>query len=260
MKCANCGTESSGRFCPSCGAQLRKSSCAECGAELAPGARFCNRCGTAVGAGAGSGKRPEAAASGGNANLPWYIAGAVLLVLILILVVPMITDRTDSASTQGPFVPNVVNGGTGGTPPPLTGSPREQADRLFNRIMTAREQGDTATALQFTPMAIDAYGMAEPLDNDGLYHLAAIHIIAGSHDLARSTADQILAREPNHLLGLSAAAEAADAAGDTAAARELYQRLLAAYDTESARGLQEYLDHARQLPELRETARRYTGS
>jgi hypothetical protein len=252
MKCANCGTESKGSFCPTCGAQLRASSCGECGADLPPGARFCTRCGTAVGAGTAR----TAAGPGGTPNLPWYIAGAVLLVLILILLVPMLTDR--DSSPAAPFTP--MGGTTPGAPPPLEGTPREQADRLFNRIMTAREQGDTAGARRFTPMAIDAYRMAEPLDNDGLYHLAAVHIVAGDHAAARATADQLLTREPDHLLGLGAAAEAALLAGDSAAARAHYQRLLRAYDTESARGLQEYLDHARQLPELRETARQATGS
>jgi hypothetical protein len=254
MKCANCGTESKGSFCPSCGAQLRASSCPECGADLPAGARFCTRCGTGVGA---SGARASTRSSSSSPNLPWYIAGAVLLVLILILLVPMLMDRDSGPTT--PFAP--MGGATApGAPPPLEGTPREQADRLFNRIMTAREQGDTVDARRFTPMAIDAYRMAEPLDNDGLYHLAAVHIVAGDHAAARATADQLLAREPNHLLGLSAAGEAALLAGDTASAREHYQRLLRVYDTESARGLQEYLDHARQLPELRETARQATGS
>lgn len=258
MKCANCGTESNGRFCPSCGAQLRSSSCTECGAELPPGARFCTRCGTATAT--GSGTTTRAAATGGTSpNLPWYIAGAVLVVLILILLVPMLTDR-DDAVTRGPFTPGATNGAAPGTPPPLTGTPREQADRLFNRVMTAWGQGDSAQARQFVPMAIDAYGMAAPLDLDGLYHLAAVHIVAGNYAEARRTAAEILAAEPDHLLALSAAAEAAALAGDSATAREHYQHVLRVFDTESSRGLQEYLDHSRQLPELRETARRFTGS
>ena len=254
MKCANCGTESNGKFCPSCGARLGSSSCTECGAQLPGGARVCTRCGTAVG-----GAAPARASAGGTSpNLPWYIAGGVLVLLILILLVPMLTEG-DEAGTQAPFAPAATNAAPG-TPPPLTGSPREQADRLFNRIMTAWGQGDTAQARQFTPMAIDAYRMAAPLDNDGLYHLAAVHIVAGSYDVARSTAAEILSSEPDHLLALSAAAEAAALAGDSAAARDHYAHLLRVYETESARGLQEYLDHARQLPELRETARRFIGS
>ena len=36
-------------------------------------------------------------------------------------------------------------------------SPRQAADRLFNRVMAASENGDTAEALQFAPMALQAY-------------------------------------------------------------------------------------------------------
>lgn len=250
MRCSSCGTESSGNFCPSCGASLRSGDCTDCGASLVPGARFCTRCGTAVG-----GAR-AAPAAGGNPNLPWYAAGAVLLLLIIILLVPMMTDRS---TAQGPFVPAATPAGAPGTPPPLTGTPREQADRLFDRIMRARASGDAAEALRFTPMAIQAYGLAAPLDNDGLYHLATVHLVAGDFASARSTAEQILAGNANHLLGLAIAGEAAAAAGDRAAARDHYTRLLAAYDSEVASGLQEYQDHAQVLPEYRATAQRITG-
>lgn len=251
MKCANCGTESNGKFCPSCGASLQTGHCAECGANLPAGARFCTRCGAA----AGGTSRRLAPTPAGNPNLPWYLAGGVLLLLIIILVVPMLTDDGGPA-TQMPVGGASV---TPGTPPPLTGTPREQADRLFNRIMTAVEGGDSAGARGFTPMAIDAYRMAAPLDNDGLYHLAVVHTVAGDPESARATAEQILAGNPNHLLGLAVAGESAVLAGDTAAARDYYSRLLAAYDAEVAKGLQEYQDHARSLPEFRATAQRVTG-
>ncbi|HSK21364.1 MAG TPA: hypothetical protein VK912_19565 [Longimicrobiales bacterium] len=179
----------------------------------------------------------------------------MLLLLIIILVVPMLTDDGGSATQMPVGGANVAPG----TPPPLTGTPREQADRLFNRIMTSVESGDSAGARGFTPMAIDAYRMAAPLDNDGLYHLAVVHTVAGDPEAARATAEQILAGNANHLLGLAVAGEAAVLAGDSAAARDYYARLLAAYDDEVAKGLQEYQDHARSLPEFRATAQRVTG-
>jgi hypothetical protein len=228
---------------------MRAGHCRECGADLVPGARFCTRCGAAV-----AGAPARSAPAGANPNLPWYVAGGVLLLLIIILVVPMLTGNGSASSptSLGPAVP----AGGAGTPPPLTGTPREQADRLFNRVMTAAERGDTAEALRFTPMAIDAYGMAGPLDSDGLYHLAVVHMVSGDYATARSTAERILATDANHLLGLAAAGEAAERAGDRAAARGYYQRLLGNYDAEVARGLQEYEDHARSLPEFRAAAQR----
>ena len=219
----------------------------KCGAPLVPAARFCTQCGTAVG-----GRAALQPAARGN-NLPWYLAGGILALLLIILVLPRILGTDDGITTQ-PAAPQ-QQATDPGAPPPLTGTPREQADRLYNRIMTERENGDTARAKFFTPMATQAYQNAEPLDDDGLYHLAAVQIVAEDYAGARSTADRVLARNANHLLALGIAAEAAMSAGDTAAARDLYQRLLNAYDAEMAKGLQEYRDHAAVMPEYQRIAR-----
>lgn len=256
MKCSHCGTESNGNFCPTCGTSLRPGDCPECGANLVPAARFCTRCGSAVGTGAASGTTRSRRGS----NLPWYLAAGVLLLLIAILLVPAFVED-DSGTAQIPTAGTfpTAGGAPAGTPPPLTGTPREQADRLFDRIMTAAAAGDTAGARQFTPMAIAAYGMAAPLDADGLYHLAAVHLVAGDPARARMTAEQILASDERHLLALAVAGQAAVQAGDSAAARDYYARLLAAYDAEVARGLPEYEAHSRSLPEFRSAAQRITG-
>jgi hypothetical protein len=254
MKCPNCGTESKGNFCAACGARLRTGQCAGCGADLPPGARFCTRCGAEAAAGGARTKqkgRPRAAAAAGS-NLPWYIAGAVLVVLILVLVVPMLTGGDDAPPPgAAPFGAN----GPGAGPGPLTGTPREQGDRLFNRVMAAREQGNSAEAAQFAPMAVQAYQASEPLDDDGLYHLAMVQIVAGDNAGAIQTAERILARNPNHLLALAAAGEAAENAGETRDARAYYQRFVDAYGSEIGRSLPEYQDHARMMPELLEAAR-----
>jgi hypothetical protein len=263
MKCPNCGRESNGRFCPSCGASLKATECGECGSKLAPGARFCTSCGAEAGAATGAtagrkaGRRKgRGAAVPDGGNLPWYIAGAVLLVLVLVLLVPMLMGGDDNVPAPGAAPFGAATGAAPGTPPPLNGTPREQADRLFNRIMTARESGDTTSARFFAPMGIQAYQAAEPLDDDGLYHLATIHNVAGDHATARQVADRILARSPNHLLGLAAAAEAAEGAGDQQAARDYHRRLVEAYPTEIGKPLPEYQDHARILPEHLEISRR----
>jgi hypothetical protein len=125
--------------------------------------------------------------------------------------------------------------------------------------MAAREQNDMAEALQFAPMGIQAYQMAEPLDDDGLYHVAILQTTVSDYTAARQTAQRILDRNPNHLLALAAAAEAARGAGDMAAVRRLYERFLAAWESEIARPLPEYQDHARILPEYRQAALRATA-
>jgi hypothetical protein len=237
---------------------MRPGKCAQCGAKLVAGARFCTSCGAEAGAeagAAGGGRvrrgRGAATAAENTSNLPWYIAGAILLVLILVLGLPMVMGEDNSVPARGtaPFT------GTGqGGLAPLDGTPRDQGDRLFNRVMAARERGDMAEALQFAPMGIQAYQMAEPLDDDGLYHLATLQNTASDFAGARATAERILDRNPNHLLGLASAAEAATGAGDTAAARQYHERFLAAYQSELARDVPEYQDHAQILPEYRALA------
>ena len=249
MKCPSCGTESSGNFCQSCGASLRvlNTNCAACGEKLQRGARFCTRCGAPAGAAPARGAR----AHGTPSNLPWYIGGGVLMVLAIILAVPMLRDAAPEAAgppVQGAPFAGTAPGAGSGTPPPLTGTTREQADQLYNRIMSAWSQNDSAGARRFTPMAIDAYRMSQPLDDDGLYHLAMVHNVAGDHATALTTAEQILAKNANHLLALAAAIEATMPT-DQAAARAFARRFVAAWETEKDRPLQEYLDHERVLPD-----------
>lgn len=178
----------------------------------------------------------------------------MLGLIIIVLLVPMLRGGDDGLPAGVP-----LGEAPGAAPPPLTGTPREQADRLFNRIMAAREQGDLEEARFFAPMGIQAYQAAEPLDADGLYHLATIQVVAGDHAAALATADRILTANPNHLLGLAVAAEASELAGDTATAGAFHRRFLDAYDTEIARGLPEYQGHSSILPEYRAAAERATG-
>ena len=43
-------------------------------------------------------------------------------------------------------------------------TPREAADRLFNRVMTAVAADDSTEVVSFLPMAIRSLELAEPLD------------------------------------------------------------------------------------------------
>jgi tetratricopeptide (TPR) repeat protein len=239
MKCPACGRDAEGAFCPDCGAPKAGAACRSCRASLAPGARFCTECGLAL---------REAAPW----RLPWVAAGAVLALALIALLVPVLRSHAPGAAPM-PLGGATTEFGAGG-PPPLSGSIREQADRLFNRIMQARSEGDTEQAMFFVPMALMAYREAGPLDRDGLYHLGLLENLAGEHDAARATAARILADEPTHLLALAVAAEAALATGDSAAARNFYRALLDAFDGEHTRDLPEYRDHARILPDYRAAA------
>ncbi|MFL5466942.1 MAG: double zinc ribbon domain-containing protein, partial [Gemmatimonadaceae bacterium] len=47
--CQSCGKSATGKYCANCGAPLAGATCSSCSADLSPGAKFCHRCGTAVG-------------------------------------------------------------------------------------------------------------------------------------------------------------------------------------------------------------------
>lgn len=242
MKCSECGKESEGRFCARCGASLEGARCGACDAPLPAGARFCTKCGRPVAS------RPT--------SLPWLVAGSALVALIAVLAWPAVRERLQSAPPAG-GAPFASMGGS--APPALTGTPREQADRLFNRVMEERSAGNDDQARFFAGMAVQAYGLAEPLDHDALFHVSLLEAAQGDGPAAVAAAERILAQSPNHLLALAAAAEGSMLSGDTVAARGYFTRFLEHYDAESDRALPEYLDHGRVLPEYRKTAEALTG-
>lgn len=191
------------------------------------------------------------------------VAGALAVMVVVLVVAANGGERNvgpgsafDAAGSAGVAGPA---GEAPGRAPPLTGTPREQADRLFNRVMQSLAMGDSAQASFFLPMAILAYKQAGDLDADGHYHLAVLETTAGNYAAAREAADRILAEAPDHLLGLGAAARAAAQAGDVATARRLYARLLGVYDEERVRERPEYRDHAQILPDYKDEAQRFVG-
>jgi tetratricopeptide (TPR) repeat protein len=271
--CPSCERPVSGRFCSHCGVAV-DADCAACGNKLPAGARFCNQCGVPAGAtlAAVPAARPEVS------RLPWLIAGAAVAALAAVL---FFSARGEDDPRPGATAPLAASGSaTGGpaTPPPGSAgaaaapggnpgavdlssmTPREAADRLFNRVMEAVSRGDTTQARFFIPMAIQAYGRVPELDNDGHYHLAVLHLVNGDGQSARAEANAILSRDPSHLYGLFTAAQAEESMGNRARARELYQRFLDAYDTEIARGLPEYAEHRQAIPGMRGAAERGVGT
>jgi uncharacterized membrane-anchored protein len=124
--------------------------------------------------------------------------------------------------------------------------------------MTAVSTGDTAQARQFTPMAIMAYQRVDSLDADGRYHLAALELVAGDFAAARAQADTLMRRNPTHLFGLFTAAQAEGSRGNMDQAKSLFQRFLQSYDSELAKKLPEYEEHAQALPAMKAEAERVT--
>lgn len=257
MKCPDCGTDSSGAYCPACGAPVEGAQCKSCQATLLPGARYCVQCGAPARASSST------SISAGTGALLGAVGGGLLVLVVVLIVAGNLGERSAGPSLSAGAAGSAgVVGPAGDAPgraPPLTGTPREQADRLFNRVMQSLAMGDSAQASFFLPMAILAYKQAGELDADGHYHLAVLETTAGNYAGAREAADRILAAAPDHLLGLGAAARAAAQAGDVATARRLYERLLRVYDEERSRERPEYRDHAQILPDYRDEAQRFVG-
>jgi len=226
---------------------------------VATGTRFCTSCGTPVGGvkpaspqGAHQDRNPGGVGKGVGADAGWWVAGGLLLVTLVLVGVGVVMDSDPGSA---PAVPGAAPVAPGGTPPDLsTMSPRQAADRLFNRVMSAAAQEDNTEANSFLPMAMDAYELARPLDDDGLFHLSLLQRSANEYEYALATAVEGLEGNPDHLLNLSSAAEASLQLGQVVEGRAHYEHLLEIWDEEIAAGRQEYEEHAPLLPLIREDA------
>lgn len=263
--CPSCGAPATGNFCSRCGAAVATRACPSCGSDATPGDRFCTRCGSPLSgggapAGGAGGPRGLGGEGEGDGSLGWWAAGLLLVALMVVALIPILSaerGRTDRSSPAG---------AAGGADPAMgpapnvdlsTMTPREAADRLFDRVMRSAEQGDSAQAQNFLPMAIAAYERARPLDADGLFHLSTLQRTAGLAQEALETARRGLEDNPDHLLLLAAAGDAASVAGDRGAAEAHYRHLLEVWPEESERSLEDYQMHEALLPGLREDAQAY---
>ena len=234
--CTRCGSEAAGNFCSQCGAPLaRAAACPSCRAVLREGALYCTECGVPVGA-------REAKAR--SARIPWVtsaLALAAFSVLIAVLVQRGSIERVGEMTMTG-GLPGEAPAGAAPAEPAPDGSagtgmpsmqelaqmtPREAADRLFERVMREHESGDFERAAFFIGMALQAYDAvpAAEVDADLRFHVGLLSLISADSVAAREAAEAILAEEPGHLLGLLLASRAADFAGDPAAAETFRTRM-----------------------------------
>lgn len=254
QQCPNCGAQSSGKFCAECGSPLGERTCPHCGSKLSGKAKFCPECGGAVIPTLPGGARPLMAAPADK--LPWIIAVVAVLALLTTLIVVVTRGRAPAAATQE--VPGIGDP-TRGTTDLTQLSPREAADRLFDRVARASEAGDTAQVNFFGPMTVQAYANVTPLDADARLHLGLVQLALGNHAAADAQADSIAREFRNHLFASLLRIRAAEQRGDAAGARRLYGSYLQSYDAERARRLPEYDQHDAILVEARNQARTLAG-
>lgn len=181
--------------------------------------------------------------------LPWAIGGLAFVVLVVIF-------AAQRAGTAPPAAP-AMGAGAGAAPDISSMTPRQRADRLFDRIMTMDSEGKRDSVAFFAPMALGAYESLGELDLDLRYDYGRVAEVSGNLDLAQAQADTILRQAPTHLLGLVLAMRVADRRGDQARRNQFAQRLLAAEAAERAKGLNEYDLHAGDLQAALTAARTY---
>ena len=231
--CPDCGSKETGKFCSECGTRLAgPAGCGGCGAPLKPNALYCTECGVPT-----SARRAKPR----SARIPWVSSGLALAafsVLIAVLVQRGSVDRVGEMTMTGGLPGEAGAGAAGGAPaggdagmPSMQElarmTPREAADRLFERVMREHESGDFERAAFFIGMALQAYEAVPPddVDADLRFHVGLLSLISADSVAAREAAEAILAEESGHLLGLLLASRAADFAGDAAAAEAFRARL-----------------------------------
>jgi len=246
-QCPNCGQSAAGKFCGHCGTPI-VSACPSCGATVKPGSRACHECGTSLMAAVAP------APWGAQTIAPWAALGIASIALVVALM--SLFNRDNSAPTPEPLFPPLSSMvPVPGQPPDLASmSPREAADRLFNRVMAASENGDSAEALRFAPMALQAYNNLGTLNNDARYHVALLHLTTDDIKGARVQVDLLRKSVPNHLLSFMLEHQIAERSGKQDSAARAFRAFLAAYDVEIAAGREEYQDHLNTIERFRKAA------
>lgn len=249
-RCPRCQATASGNFCAQCGAPLEAAvTCPDCNRPVKSGALFCSECGSPVA------PRPGKPAS---ARLPWILS--VLALVVFSVALAVFVQRRSAPRPVGGTMTGTVpaaggTGGEGGAMPSAEElanmSPREAADRLFDRAMREGESGDPERAAFFADMALQAYGAVSPddFDVDALFHIGLLHLAMGDAGAARAVGDLLLESDGTQLYGLVLLARSADAEGESDAAASARERLRAAIEDESALESPTYAPHRELLEE-----------
>jgi hypothetical protein len=248
VTCPKCGQSASGRFCSNCSTPLSAADCTSCSAPLSAGAQFCHACGV-----------PTAGREAAATSLWPWIAG-VLAASVIFSALGFFAGRVNAPQPAGAATPNAPGGTASGTTDLSTMTPREQADRLFDRVMREHEAGNIDQVTFFAPMTLQAYDILGPLDNDARYHVGLINAITGETAAALAQADSLEMETAGHLFAPMLRSGVYQALGQDADVQRSYARFLESYTTEMARGRPEYDMHSLSVSTFLEEARGATGS
>jgi hypothetical protein len=246
IKCPGCGKPAAGNFCSHCGTPV-VTSCPACDADVEPGSRACRECGASLLPAAPKQLNAQAIA-------PW--AAILIAMLALGVALAALFGQSGGAPAPAPFAQSMspAPSAPGQSVDLASMSPREAADRLYNRVMAASEKGDTAEALRFAPMALQAYDGLGALDNDARYHVALLRLTTDDINGARVQIEMLRQSAPKHLLAFMLEHQIAERSNKKDAAARAAKAFLAAYDAEIAAGREEYHDHQGSLERFRAEA------
>jgi len=210
--------------------------CPSCSKATPPDAAFCPHCGKPLG-GSAAGRPRDPVTLALYSIIGIAVIGSLAGIIYLAI--------SNNAGVAPPPMSAPAN-----SAPPSASSvdlssmpPREAADRLFNRVMAADEQGNRQVVVQFAPMALQAYDLVENLDADAHYHIGLINAATGDLDNVRKQVEILKQFSPNHLLGLMLEYSLAEQSGDQDAAAKATSAFKAAYALEISAERPEYKAH-----------------
>jgi hypothetical protein len=180
------------------------------------------------------------------------VSGAVVTISLLAIVYALTRPTPPASSPEGGA--QAAEGLAGPAPDISSLSPRQSFDRLFNRVMVAAGQGDSATVVRFTAHGLSAYAQLDSVDADARYHAAVLHAQVGQYPEALALADTILTDHPGHLLGLLIRGTVAELQADQSALAAARRDFLAAWTRDPRRDRAEYLDHQTAIDGFRTAA------
>lgn len=228
------------------GAPATAKSCPTCSTPVQPDAIFCHRCGARL--------------DGRAASKQWLSPTVALYAVIGIAVIVVVAGVAFMTGKDSAVPPVAVSRATTSGGAASSGAaavdlssmtPREAADRLFNHVMMASEQGNMDEAQRFAPMAIQAYERVDRLDADAHYHMGVIYLTMGDLDNARNQVSIMKQYTPHHLLALIVEHDIAEKEGNDFAAAQAAKEFADSYDAEIRVDRPEYAAHRNTIESFR---------